>query len=97
MSEEAFSIDSLYKIIRSRKNADSRTSYTADLFQHGIDRITQKVGEEAIETVIAGKNLDNEERLISEMADLWYHCLVLLAMRNITPHQIYDELEKRSK
>lgn len=84
----------LYKIILNRKKSPSENSYVSSLFKSGIDRISQKVGEEAIETVVAAKNKNNQ-RLIEEVADLWFHSLVLLAEKKITPEKIMEELEKR--
>lgn len=89
-------LEKLYKIITSRKKEMSEKSYVSSLFTEGEDRIIQKVGEEAVEVVIAAKGTERE-RLISEMADLWFHSLVLLASKNITPNDIFNELEKRDK
>lgn len=89
-------LDHLYETITNRRNADPEISYTATLFAAGIDRIAQKVGEEAVETVLAAQNPDRA-RLIAEMADLWYHCLVLLVSRDISLDDIYAELETRAK
>jgi len=69
-------------------------SYTASLFKEGKDRIIQKVGEESTEVVIAAKN-ENKTQIIYEVADLWFHILILLAEMKITPREILDELEKR--
>lgn len=84
----------LYKIIEARKKGISKNSYVASLFRDGEDRIIQKVGEEAIEVIIATKNESNK-RVISEMADLWFHCLVLLSRKNISPKEVLEELERR--
>ena len=81
-------LEDLYKIIVD--------SYTASLFRDGEDRIIQKVGEEATEVIIAAKG-KSRERIISEMADLWFHTLVLLSNFNITPKDIFRELQKRRK
>lgn len=89
-------LDELYKVIEDRKNKKPEGSYVASLFEEGPDRITQKVGEEAVEVVIAA-NGSEKERLVSEMADLWFHCLVLLASRDIKPSEILEELDKRKK
>lgn len=89
-------LENLYKIILKRKKGMPENSYTTSLFKEGLDYITQKVGEEAVEVIIAAKG-KSKERVISEIADLWYHCLVLLAKLNIKPDDIYNELEKRRK
>lgn len=73
-----------------------KNSYTASLFQKGKDQIIQKVGEEAVEVVVAAKN-ESKKEIISEMADLWFHCLVLMASLGITTTDIFQELEKRKK
>ena len=89
-------ISKLYKVIIDRKYSNKKDSYVRSLFDEGIDRMAQKVGEEATEVVIASKN-ESEQRFIEETADLWFHSLVLLAARNIEPSQIFDELAKRHK
>ncbi|MDP3985477.1 MAG: phosphoribosyl-ATP diphosphatase [bacterium] len=87
-------LEDIFEIIKTRKKEADESSYTHRLLKEGTDRVAQKVGEEAVEVVIAAKN-DDPRRLISEMADLWYHCLVLLAEQGLTPKHIYDELEAR--
>jgi len=86
----------LEKIIIDRKRNMPKDSYTTSLFKEGLDRITQKVGEEAIEVVIASKNNDDED-FIYETADLIYHLMVLLAQKNINLDDIYKELYSRFK
>ena len=80
----------------NRKNNPQEGSYTNYLFNSGQDKILKKVGEEAAETIIGSKNM-NKAEVIYEMADLWYHCLVLLAYHEITPTEIMWELKKRQK
>lgn len=87
-------LNSLYEIIQSRKDADADESYTASLFQKGRAKITQKVGEEAVETCIEALQGDNE-KLAAESADLLYHLLVLWADAGLTPGDILSILEKR--
>jgi len=87
-------IDELYQIIEGRKKEMPNDSYVASLFRDGTDRIVQKVGEEATEVVIAAKN-DSREKVISEIADLWFHTLIILAEKNIKPSEIFHELQKR--
>lgn len=89
-------IKELYQIIKDRKVNPKKGSYVSDLFSQGLDRISQKVGEEATEAVIASKN-DDKQRFIEEMADLWFHSLVLITEKNLTPEDIFKELEKRHK
>ena len=84
----------LAEVIEARKNAPVAESYVAALCAGGIDAILKKVGEEAIEVVIAGKDGDRDA-LVHEVADLWFHCLVLLAVRDSHPEAIADELARR--
>ncbi len=80
--------------LEQRKGASPDESYVASLYAAGLDKILKKVGEEATETVIAGKGGNNDE-LTAEMADLWFHCLVLLAHRQLRPEDVLDELDRR--
>jgi len=84
----------LAAVLEARKNADADSSYVASLYQAGTDKILKKLGEEAIETVIAGKE-GNRDEIIYETADLWFHSMVLLAHNNIDPQLILDELDRR--
>ncbi|MFW5450405.1 MAG: phosphoribosyl-ATP diphosphatase [Methylophagaceae bacterium] len=84
----------LSELLEQRKHADPETSYVASLYQDGTDKILKKLGEEATEVVIAGKDGDHKE-IIHETADLWFHCLVLLAHNNINSQSVLDELERR--
>jgi phosphoribosyl-ATP pyrophosphohydrolase/phosphoribosyl-AMP cyclohydrolase len=86
----------LYHVINDRKHNPKEGSYTNYLFEKGQDKILKKVGEEAAETIIASKNHDKAE-ILYEMADLWYHCLVLLANHTIAPSELLEELKKRRK
>lgn len=93
--EENFMIlDDLFRTIQSRKSSDPTSSYTASLFHRGRNRIAQKVGEEATETVISAVTNDIEH-VKSESADLLYHLLVLWADCDITPADVYDVLKSR--
>lgn len=87
-------IQELYEIISERKANPKSGSYTNSLFEAGQDRIIQKVGEEAIELVLAAAGQGNQ-RLIEESADLIYHLWVLLAFREIPLAAIDEELERR--
>lgn len=90
------SIQWLFDVIEDRKRNPTQGSYTASLFQEGLPKIAQKVGEEGTEVVVAALS-QSDERLIEEVADLAYHTLVLLAAREIKPEQILGELEKRHR
>ena len=89
-------LDDLYSVIASRKGGNPEDSYTASLFEKGLSKIAQKVGEEAVETVIDGVS-GPREHVISESADLLYHLLVLWAARDVKPEEVWDELAKRAK
>jgi len=89
-------IQKLFDIILNRKESMPANSYVADLLNQGTDRIAQKVGEEAVEVVIASKG-QKKNQIIHEVADLWFHTLVLLANHDLKPDDIYDELGKRNK
>ena len=86
----------LYELIETRERDRPEGSYTTYLFDHGLDKILKKVGEESAETIIAAKNEDGT-RLTSEVADLVYHLLVLLVARGIGLDEVRDELAKRRK
>jgi len=80
--------------IERRKSADPRDSYVAALFAKGEDAVLKKIGEEATETVMAAKDGD-KIRLTGEVADLWFHCLVLLARHGLGPADVLRELARR--
>jgi phosphoribosyl-ATP pyrophosphohydrolase len=84
----------LAAIIAQRRQADPKESYVASLFQKGEDAILQKVGEEAIETVLAAKT-GERDRIVSETADLWFHTMVMLAQNDLGPDDVLLELERR--
>ena len=86
-------LQELYAIIQQRKEQRPEGSYTAYLFNSGLDKILKKVGEEATETIVAAKNTDG--RLVSETADLIYHILVLLVERGVTLDEVLRELKGR--
>ena len=87
-------LERLYKLILSRKGGDPEKSHTAKLFSRGRPRMAQKVGEEAVEAVIAGMKGDPAE-LVGESADLFYHLLVLWADVGVTPGDVFAELVRR--
>lgn len=84
----------LYQRLQQRRAADPSDSYVASLYQQGQDKILQKIGEEAVETILAAKN-GEPSAIIHETADLWFHCLVMLADQNISPQKILEELVRR--
>lgn len=86
----------LERLIQSRKKADPASSYTAQLFSKGINKIAQKVGEEAVEVVIEAKD-DNDALFLGESADLLYHYLVLLAAKGKSLEDVMKVLEERHK
>ena len=86
-------LHALAATIRERKDASPEGSYTAFLFEQGVDKIRKKVGEEAIEVITAG----TAEELASESADLLYHLLALLEARGVRLDQVYAELESRRR
>lgn len=85
----------LAEVLESRKGAAADTSYVAHLYDKGLDTILKKVGEEATETIIAAAKGDDKE-LVYEIADLWFHTLVLLAHKGLGPQQVLDELARRT-
>src|SRR3546814_13970959 len=88
-------LSQLYATIESRKGADAKTSYIASLYQKGVDAIAKKVGEEAAETIIAATNNDDGE-IVHELADLWFHTLVLMAHRGLPLQDLSDEIASAS-
>ncbi|MCH7553072.1 MAG: bifunctional phosphoribosyl-AMP cyclohydrolase/phosphoribosyl-ATP diphosphatase HisIE [Chloroflexi bacterium] len=89
-------VDELFAVIESRKRDAPEDSYVAKLLSEGVDRIGKKVIEEAGETVIAAKNGVREET-VHEVADLWFHTLILLSHAGLTPDDIKEELRSRRK
>lgn len=87
-------LTALHGTILSRRDADPQSSYTAKLFSRGVEKIAQKTGEEAVETVIAAVGQGRQE-LVAESADLLYHLMVLWAARDVTPADVAAELERR--
>ena len=88
-------LDALDALIRSRKGSDPASSYTAQLFSDGRARIARKLGEEAVETVIAAMG-DDKKALTAEAADLVYHLLVLLADAGLSLDDVRTELARRT-
>lgn len=86
----------LYDLICDRQQHPKPGSYTTSLFESGLPRMAQKVGEEGTEVVVAALSQGND-RLIEEIADLTYHTLVLMAARGLTPQDVLDELARRHR
>ena len=87
-------LDALYEVILSRRGADPASSHTARLFARGRDKIAQKLGEEAVETVIEGAR-GRKDGVVNESADLLYHLLVLWAANEVKPAEVWAALEGR--
>ena len=86
------------QVIDSRKNAEPDTSYVASLHHKGLNKILEKVGEEAVETILAAKDAASSgdaHDVIYETADLWFHSLVMLSALNLEPQAVLDEIERR--
>ncbi len=82
------------EVLEQRKQADPAESYVAGLYKKGEESILRKIGEEAVETILASKS-GEKTQIIYETADLWFHTLVMLSHHNIDPSAILDELERR--
>jgi phosphoribosyl-ATP pyrophosphohydrolase len=87
-------LDDIYQIILERKSTPSADSYVSSLLLKGKDEILKKIGEESIEVIIAAKTGDKKQT-IYEMADLWFHCLVLMAEEGVSHTEVFRELEDR--
>ena len=84
----------LMAVLASRKDADPGSSYVAGLYAKGLDAILKKIGEESAETIIAAKSGDRQQ-IVHETADLWFHCLVMLAEQNLDARLVLEELDRR--
>ena len=88
----------LHQVLVSRKDATADSSYVASLYHKGLNKILEKVGEEAFETVLAARDAEvsgDTSALIGETADLWFHSMVMLAHLGEDPQHVLDELERR--
>ncbi len=86
------------KVLESRKSAAPDSSYVAKLYHKGLDQILKKIGEEATEVVMAAKDASVDgktDKVIYEVADLWFHTMVLLAQQGLHPDDVLKELERR--
>jgi len=92
-------LNELAAVLEQRKAEDPEASYVAFLYSKGTNKILEKIGEEATEVILAAKDLDGSAakrtELIKELADLWFHCMVLLANENMQLDEVLDELERR--
>lgn len=84
----------LAQTVEARKNADPASSYVAKLLSSSEDKVLKKIAEEAAETIMACKDNDRTQ-IIYETADLWFHCLIMLARYDISPDMVLAELERR--
>ena len=87
-------LERLAAVIEARKSGDPDTSYVARLFAKGTDAILKKIGEEATEVVMAAKDGDRQ-KIIGEVADLWFHSMLALSAFNLQPADVLTELERR--
>ena len=91
-------LERLTIILKERRHADPSTSYVADLHAKGINKVLEKVGEEATEVILAAKDAEssgNVQELVKETADLWFHTMVLLEHMDSSPAAVLQELERR--
>jgi phosphoribosyl-ATP pyrophosphohydrolase len=88
-------LDILYNTIKSRKGGNIEKSYTAQLFEKGVKKIAQKIGEESTEVIVAALQ-ETQAQVVSESADLLYHLMVLWVERGILPEDVFKELEGRA-
>ena len=93
MSEISF-LEELANTLEGRRGADPSTSYVAKLFNAGQDAVLKKVGEEAIEVILAAKSGD-KQHLIRETADLWFHSMIMLVQAGLRPMDVIEELKRR--
>ena len=94
MSSSNDSLARLAEVIETRRGGDPDKSYVARLFSKGTDAILKKIGEEATEVVMAAKDADRK-RIVGEVADLWFHCMVALAHYDLSATDVVAELERR--
>lgn len=86
------------QVLAERKQASADSSYVASLYHKGLNKILEKVGEEATETILAAKDAQtsgNTDELIYETADLWFHSMIMLSALDVGPQAVLDELERR--
>lgn len=91
-------LSALAQVLEQRKQADPDSSYVAGLYAKGLNKILEKVGEEATETILAAKDAEHSgatKELIGETADLWFHSLIMLSQLGVGPDQVLEELDRR--
>ncbi|MFW6092942.1 MAG: phosphoribosyl-ATP diphosphatase [Pseudomonadota bacterium] len=101
-TNQADIIENLTQVLRSRRDDDPRDSYVASLYARGLNKILEKVGEEAVEVLLAARDAEGEpgrphrdDALIGEVADLWFHSLVMLVHLEQEPRWVLEELQRR--
>ena len=94
MNQQTDILKALTEILEQRKQQSADESYVANLYAKGLDQILKKIGEEATETVMAAKE-QNAEKIVYEIADLWFHSMVLLAHQNLSVDDVLSELGRR--
>ncbi len=94
MAEPRDVLSELGEILAARKSSDPADSYVASLYHKGVEAIAAKIEEEAGEVIEAARH-EGDDALVHEVADLWFHSLVMLAHRNLTPAQVLEELARR--
>lgn len=87
-------LSAVAEVLEARKGADKDSSYVAKLYHKGTDAILKKIGEEATEVVMAAKD-GEPDKIVYEIADLWFHSMVLLAEQNLHPDAVLAELQRR--
>ena len=87
-------LNRLAEVLEQRKQADPDSSYVAKLYGKGLDAILKKIGEEATETVMAAKD-GKPDKIVYEIADLWFHTMVLLSQQGLSPQDVLTELDRR--
>lgn len=94
MTDAATILNELAKVLEARKAESPETSYVAALYAKGQDKILEKIGEEATETILASKSGD-KDKIVHETADLWFHSMVMLAHHGLSPEDVLNELARR--
>lgn len=94
MNDERQILAALAEVLEARKSAAADSSYVAGLYHQGLDAILRKIGEEATETLLAARDGDRAQ-IVHEVADLWFHTLVLLAQQGLGPDEVLRELGRR--